>query len=239
MEAAQTVSQIPSRVSPRTSSRRTQTRQSFTRKSKSKTIAQHFRLFTTVVVAVVVLRTTEGSNEDMSISLCLARTRSSREKVLEISFETDGFPNESFSKFIHLSLYTHTHTHASAHRIMSVTSSSSKVIFCFHSRCKVTGRNPPFRRPHQRRSFGKSSSSSVSSQQELVLFQFDEETVPSGEWEGHMVDFVVDDGDETSERFETSRPRGASRVRRLGGRRLRLADAVRDESHWRGRCRCV
>ena len=25
------------------------------------------------------------------------------------------------------------------------------------------------------------------------MFQFDEETVPSGEWEGHMVDFVVDE----------------------------------------------
>ena len=151
------------------------------------------------------------------------------------------FPTKASSKFIHLSLYKHTHTHASAHRIMSTTSRSSKVIFCFHSRCKVTGRKPPVRRPHQRRSFGNSSSnpSSVSSQQELVVFQFDEETVPSGEWEGHMVDFVVDDGDETSERFETSRPRGASGVRRLGGRRLRLADAVRDESHWRGRCRCV
>ena len=32
----------------------------------------------------------------------------------------------------------------------------------------------------------------MSSQREQLVFQFDEETVPSGEWEGHMVDFVVD-----------------------------------------------
>ena len=56
----------------------------------------------------------------------------------------------------------------------------------------MTGRKK--RRSHQSRSGNSSSKpSSVSSQQELVVFQFDEETVPSGEWEGHMVDFVVDE----------------------------------------------
>ncbi|CAL6344210.1 unnamed protein product [Bathycoccus prasinos] len=70
-----------------------------------------------------------------------------------------------------------------------ITTSRSSKVYCSWS--KVTGRKK--RRSHQSRSGNSSSKpSSVSSQRELVVFQFDEETVPSGEWEGHMVDFVVD-----------------------------------------------